>query len=137
MNEIIFSCIYEERKKLERLEALLKIKDKTLEQIQEQNELVEEKDRADEMLKAPEIKEMVDLIINEAKALSETEIDFVLGSLYGMLIQISLRKDYPEERKYMFIRMYCRTVLQLRRVVIREMHKNRIRTIDPPLPIKE
>lgn len=128
----ILTNLYDEKLRSFRLTQLLENKSKSAEEIAEQNDLVEQKFQAEEMRKDPEY---TDMIRDFAKGYFHSEdIDFVIGTIYGMAAQGISKRDMEPERKEKMLRMCANMWFHIRNEAIAEMRKNMSRPMEQPQP---
>lgn len=121
----IFQYLQEERRKIFRLQTLLAKKDKSSEEIKEQNVLVDEKCKAEEMMDDPEYKVLMKDIGESLAYFSIEDVDFMMGSIYGSTIHKISDKYSDEEYKDKRIRFTTRFYLQGRDVIIKQIKEYR------------
>lgn len=133
MTEVLTN-LYDEKLKAYRLKQLLENKNKSAEEISELNELVEEKTQAEEMTSDPEY---ADMISDFTKGYSTSEdIDFVIGTFYGMNAQGILKKDIDDDKKKKMLKMCASMWFGIRNASIKELKKNMNSPMEQPKPYK-
>lgn len=137
MSKSVLAMIFEERDNIARLDYLLTIKDKSSDQIKEQNKLVEKYVISKEVTADSEAKELIDTFMQSAKDMSEYEVDFIIGLICGMTTRSIATRDYSEDKKELFIRENAKTILQLRKVALETIKKNRHNSTGHPRPVIE
>lgn len=130
MNTTIFSCVHEERLKALHLEQLLSKENKSAGEIQEMNELVAEKKLADEMAK--EDVDFIEAVMEETKYLSVEDVDFMIGTIYGMSLRRTMDKDWDEQKKNKRIKLTAQMFLQMRQGIIEKIKRERIPSSEKP-----
>lgn len=130
----VLTNLYDEKLKAYRLKQLLENKGKSSEEISELNALVEEKTYAEEMANDPEYAEMIS-DFTKGYAHSD-EIDFVLGTIYGMFAQGILKKDIDDDKKKKMLKMCAGMWFGIRNASIKELKKNMNSPMEQPKPYK-
>lgn len=130
----VLTNLYDEKLKAYRLNQLLENKNKSSEEIQELNALVEEKTKAEEMTNDPEYADMIS-DFTKGYSLSE-DIDFVLGTFYGMSAQGILKKEMDDERKKKMLKMCASMWFSIRNASIKELKKNMNSPMEQPKSYK-
>lgn len=130
----ILSNLYSAKLKAYRLQQLLSNKEKTSEEVLEQNALVDELEWARDMKKEPEY---IGLIEEFVKACSCSEdIDFITGTFYGISAQGIFKKEIDDERKEKMLKLCAQMWLDLRNETIKQLEKNQRSSMEQPKPSK-
>lgn len=134
MDLSIFQYLQEERRKIFRLETLLSNKNKSPEEIQEQNELVDEKCKGEEIMDNPDYKGLMKDVGQALAYLYIGDVDFIVGVICGQLTH-KITDKYPEgEEREKRIRYSVRLCLWGRNAIIKEIEEYRKSTAGTPQP---
>lgn len=132
----MLAIIIEERSNIARLDYLITVKDKSSDQIKEQNELVEKYVVGKIITADHETKELIDTFMQSAKVMSEYDVDFIIGLICGMTTKSIFNKDYSDEKKELYVRENAKIILQIRKVALETIKKNRHNPKEQPIPAK-
>lgn len=133
MTEVLQN-LHEQKLKAYRLQQLLDNKDKSAEEIKELNELVEEISWAKEMRDDPEYTEMI-RDFTSGYFYSE-DVDFVIGTLYGISAQGILKKEMDDEKKKKMLKACANMWFDIRNEAIKELNKKMHSAMEQPKPYK-
>lgn len=134
MKEILTN-LFDAKIKTFRLRQLLEIKEKSPEEISEQNMLVEEMDFANEMSRQNEYSEMISEFTSGYSTCED--IDFVIGTIYGMHASIILKKYIDEEKKKKMLKLSAKMWFDMREAMIKQLAKNTRFSTDQPKQVKQ
>jgi hypothetical protein len=131
-NKIIFSCIHDQRLRAHRIEQLMQKENKSAEEIAELIILQGE----DGEIKKEDSDDMEALINDFAgdagRILSVEDVDFLIGTIYGMLVQRTLDKKLDQEDTDKRIKFSAQLFIQLRNKVVKRMIDQRIPASEIP-----